>query len=72
LDGVKKRMGGSGHASSALRLRSVLMIAVASADAPFVRHESENLRVPEIRRQNTGRPLTSKMKVLNKTNRGFR
>jgi hypothetical protein len=35
LDGVKKRMGGSGHASSALRLRSVLLIATASADAPL-------------------------------------
>jgi hypothetical protein len=72
MDGVKKRMGGSGHASFAPRLRSVLMTTTASADAPSVRHESENLRVPEIPRQNTGRSPASKMKVLDKTNQGFR
>jgi hypothetical protein len=64
-------MGGSGHASFAPRLRSVLMTTTASADAPSARHESETLRVPEIPRQNTGTPTACKMKVLDKTNQVF-
>jgi hypothetical protein len=64
-------MGGSGHASFAPRLRSVLMTNTASAYAPSVQHESETLRVPEIPRQNTGTPTACKMKVLDETNQVF-